>query len=267
MGQQRTEPADAGKNRVLSALLKGLALGAGTGIVGLLISVLPFGVQLEQNFGLDWLFGLRGARQPPGDVVVISIDKASADALDLPNKPWKWPRALHASLIEKLAQANARVVAFDVFFEEPQLAADDHAFARAIEEAGNVVLFEYLDTEEIPHTGKSDDVLIPQIEKLKPPIPALARSAAALAPFPLPAVPEKKTQVWTFKPGAGDVPTLPVVAFQIFALHARDEFLALLLETSASPVGKLTTDSLGVLPAQGIRELTQSLRGIFKATH
>ncbi|MFB3081983.1 MAG: CHASE2 domain-containing protein [Gammaproteobacteria bacterium] len=258
VGQQRTELADSGKTAAFPGLLKGLALGAGTGIVGLLISALPFGQTLEENVGLDWLFGLRGVKQPPADVVVVSIDKASADALDLPNKPWKWPRALHASLIEKLVQANARVIAFDVFFEEPQRDRDDQPFARAIEEAGNVVLFEYLDTKNPPRTGQSDAVLI-----TKRPIPVLARSAAALAPFPLPAVPEKKTQVWTFK-GAGDVPTLPVVAFQIFALHAHDEFLALLLEASASHACKLTTDYLGVLQTQGVRKLIQKLREDFQ---
>ena len=87
MGQQRTEPTDLGKRRVLSTLFKGLALGTATGIVGLLISALPFGQNLEENVGLDWLFKLRGVRQPPAEVVVVSIDKASADALDLPNEP------------------------------------------------------------------------------------------------------------------------------------------------------------------------------------
>ena len=82
VGQQRTEPTDSGKRGVLSTLLKGLALGTAIGIVGLLISALPFGQNLEENVGLDWLFKLRGVRQPPAEVVVVSIDKASADALE-----------------------------------------------------------------------------------------------------------------------------------------------------------------------------------------
>ena len=86
------------------------------GIAGVLISVLPLGSQLEDKFGLDLLFILRGVRPPPSDVVIVSIDKESADELNLPDDPRKWPRSIYASLTEKLSSAGAAVIAFDVFF-------------------------------------------------------------------------------------------------------------------------------------------------------
>ena len=265
VGQQRTEPTDSGKRRVLSTLFKGLVLGTATGIVGLLITALPFGQNLEENVGLDWLFKLRGVRQPPAEVVVVSIDKASADALDLPNQPRKWPRSKHATLIKKLIEAGASVIAFDIIFDEPRSPEDDTAFAKAVSEAGNVVLFEYLKKESVPisdRAGAPTGELA--IETLVPPIPQLARSAVALAPFPLPKVPAKVSQVWAFKTGAGDVPTMPVIVFQIFALSAYDQLLTLLREVSPTHAAKLPPDRETVMHTKGVEELSRGLRAILK---
>jgi CHASE2 domain-containing sensor protein len=63
------------------------------GIAGVGINVAPLGSELEENFGLDLLFTLRGVRQAPADVVIVSIDKESADELGLPDDPRKWPRS------------------------------------------------------------------------------------------------------------------------------------------------------------------------------
>jgi adenylate cyclase len=240
-------------------------LGTATGIVGLLISALPFGQNLEENVGLDWLFKLRGVRQPPPEVVVVSIDKASTDALDLPNKPRKWPRYKHALLIKKLIEAGARVIAFDIIFDEPRSPEDDTAFAKAVSEAGNVVLFEYLKKESVPisdRAGTPTGELA--IERLVPPIPQLARSAVALAPFPLPDLPVKVSQVWTFKTGAGDVPTMPVIVFQIFALSAYDQLLTLLRAVSPTHAAKLPRDRKTVLRTKGVEALSRNLRTILK---
>src|SRR5207237_5117974 len=70
-----------------------------------------------------------------------------------------------------------------------------------------------------------------QIERVSPPIPILEQAALAHAPFPLP----KESRVntfWSFKSSAGDSPTLPVIAFQIYAFDAYDDFLGLLRPVS-----------------------------------
>jgi adenylate cyclase len=84
-----------------------------TGVLGLVLSALPAGLDLEEHLGLNILFTLRGPTPAPADVVVVSLDKASADALQLPSDPVRWPRLMHARLTDNLARAGARVIAFD----------------------------------------------------------------------------------------------------------------------------------------------------------
>src|SRR6266542_3519839 len=116
-------------------LWKAIALGFLVGIVGLIVSPFRFSLGVEENAGLGLLFKLRGAGKPPGDAVVISIDRESSEQLGVPDNPDKWPRSLHARLTEILAREGARVVSFDLHFIEPRVAKDDIAFAEAMKKA------------------------------------------------------------------------------------------------------------------------------------
>ena len=89
------------------------------GILGVIASILPIGLDLEENIGLHVLFGLRGVRKPPSDVVIVSLDKVSTDNLNLPAEPQKWPRYFHANLTESLAKHGAAVIVFDMMFDKP----------------------------------------------------------------------------------------------------------------------------------------------------
>lgn len=104
--------------------------------ITLLLSQMPFFTVLELK-GLDLLFILRGPLPPPESVIIVAIDEASMAEI---GQQWPWPRSLHAQLIQKLKQAGARAIGFDVLFSEPSQAAEDQAFARAVQESGNVVL-------------------------------------------------------------------------------------------------------------------------------
>jgi Adenylate cyclase, family 3 (some proteins contain HAMP domain) len=248
----------------MSCLFKAVTVGFLTGVLGLLLSLMPVVFELEENVGLDILFKLRGTRQVPSNVIIVSIDKASAVRLNLPNDPGKWPRSLHARLTESLSQAGAVVIAFDINFDKARSAADDQAFADAIRQARNVVLFEYLSRETVPVTDKRGPPRgTLHIETRVPPIPPLAQAAVALAPFPLPKVPVKVSQYWTFKTGASDTPTLPVVAFQIFALEVYDEFVRLLAQVSPSQAASLPRDREAILTTTGVGEFVRVLRDIF----
>ena len=86
----------------MSRWSKAIIIGLLTSLLGL--GLLPFGHQLEENVGVDLLFRLRGAREAPSDVLIVSIDKVSAAHLNLPPEPAKWPRTLHAHLTEYLAE-------------------------------------------------------------------------------------------------------------------------------------------------------------------
>ena len=235
------------------------------GILGVIASLAPMVLDLEENLGLNLLFRLRGIRKPPSDVIIVSLDRVSVDTLNLPADPDKWPRFLHANLTESLSQKGAAVIVFDMMFHEPGPLEQDNLFAQAIQNAGNVVLCECLKKVTAPlidkkgkHTGK----LI--IERAVPPTPLLARSALALAPFPLPKVPVRVNQYWTFKTEAGDTPTLPVTVFQIFAFEMYDEFIRLLEKISPSKSEKLLRDKDEIILNRWIEENILILRDIFR---
>jgi adenylate cyclase len=243
-------------------LLKATMLGLLMGVLGLALALIPFGHDLEENVGLEVLFKLRGTRQAPADVVIVGIDDISTTALNLPNDPAKWPRSHHARLTDILAQAGAVTIAFDMKFAEARLPEHDQLFADAIHQARNVILFEYLARETLPLTDQSGSPLGHlHLERRVPPIPLLAQAAVALAPFPLPKVPVRVSQYWAFKTAAADVPTLPVVALQLFALGVYDEFLHLLKQVSPSQAAMLPPHSSAIMTTtmegtvQGIRDI------------
>jgi adenylate cyclase len=246
-------------------ILKATVLGLLTGVLGLVLGLLPFGHDLEENIGLEVLFKLRGTRQAPADVVIVGIDDLSAAALNLPNDPVKWPRSHHARLTEILAQAGAAIIAFDVRFAETRVPGHDQLFADAIHQARNVILFEYLARETLPLTDQSGSPMGHlYLERRVPPIPLLAKAAVALAPFPLPKVPVRVSQYWTFKTAAADVPTLPVVALQLFAIGAYDEFLHLLKQVSPARAAMLPPHG-GAILTTGIEGTVRGIRDIFNA--
>jgi adenylate cyclase len=209
---------------------------------------------------LQWLFRMRGVKQPPDQVVVIAIDRHSAAELDLPSKPSAWPRSLHARLIEGLVKAGAEVIVFDLSFETVSAPGEDQALAAAMRQAGNVVLVDALREETVPlpdKTGGSRKEL--RIEKQIPPIPLLEDAAVAHAAFPLPKA-SRVNAYWTFKASAGDSPALPVVAFQVYGLRVYEKFLALLQETMPARAVKLPASRDAVIASHAIPELMLTLR-------
>jgi adenylate cyclase len=74
---------------MLTRLLKALPLGVLIAITGLAISFFQFTHDFEEDTGLGLLFKLRGARPAPSDAVVVSIDKDSADQLNISENPEK----------------------------------------------------------------------------------------------------------------------------------------------------------------------------------
>jgi len=236
--------------------LKGLALGLVIALLGSVATSVPRVSEIEQDFELRWLFHLRGATDAPTDVVIVAMGEKSAQELGVASKPSEWPRNLHAQLVERLARAGARLICFDLTFDTPSpTPQDDLEFAAAIRAAANVVLTDSLRQETAQHaseTGQKIGELL--IEKVTPPIPLLEDAALAHAPFPLP----KESRVnafWTFKTSAGDSPTLPAIALQIYAFDIYDDFRALLRRVApdlalAPPVAKaigVPSDAAGLV--------------------
>lgn len=251
---------------MMSRLFKAILLGVLIGIIGLAISPLRFMQSFEENAGLGLLFKLRGARQAPSDAVVISIDKESSEHLNLPDNPEKWPRSLHARLIDKLVKAGARVVAFDLHFIEPRVAEDDRLFAGAIRRAGNVVLCEPLKLKEVPLSeGSESDAMGHTIVKVVKPLELLSQPAAATAPFTLPRIPFKVNQYWTFETDAGDSPTIPAVALQLFTMQAYGDFISLLEKVNPEKAKKLPRDGAAAVKTTDMKDLMNAIRYVFES--
>ena len=133
-----------------------LAVALAVATISAAICWTPASEFLERNIGLGWLFRLRGPIEPPGEVVLVTISPSVAARIFLPNDaekihrcedirfgvrpsthvglptmPSRWPRCLHATLIDKLTRAGARTIVFDVLFRPrpplPGLAPDPNA--------------------------------------------------------------------------------------------------------------------------------------------
>jgi len=250
---------------MMSRITKGALLGIAVGILGGVASLTPSGLKLEESLGLEILFRLRGHRTPPPEVVVVSIDKESSDKLDLSGNEKRWPRFLHAALTESLAKRGAAVIAFDLFFEQSGESGEDRAFAEAMRKAGNVLLGERLQSEKLTIPGRMGkagaDI---EITRRIPPIP-LFGDAAASAPYPLPKVPRKVCSDWTFWTTAEEspAPTLPVVAFQLYALPVYPDFLRLLEEEFPDEARVLPRTAEDIVRLKQIKGVILGVREIF----
>jgi adenylate cyclase len=229
----------------------------------------PLVVDLETKLGLNWLFKLRGPIQPPEDVVVIGINSLSLQdlgidtiAIDQHISRGTLPpgtRALHAKLVNQLAAAGAKVIVFDINFDKTRDLYQDLEFAKSIKKAGNVVLFESLNVKNPKRLGIENPIGL-SILRRQPPISTFAHEAAATAPFPLPKLPVQLSQLWLFKGSAGGLPTLPVVALQVYAEPYQKDWLHLLgLELDFNNTSWRLTSRQGDLPttAQLIRHYRQ----------
>ena len=95
---------------------------------------------------------------PPSDkIIIIAIDNRSLSAIG----KWPWPRSVHAHLLDQLAKAQPKAVAYDVLFTEPS--SDDAELAKAIERARPVYL-----PARFEEAGNGDHDLrgIPPVEPL-----------------------------------------------------------------------------------------------------
>lgn len=192
-----------------------------TALVGGVLILSPAGSALDQGLGLSWIFKLRGPVPAPSDVLVVSVDEASAVQLDQPTRLRDWDHSLHADLVHRLSARGATAIVFDVFFNTSMSNNNDIEFAREIEQSKRVVLVQHVARDQ------HDQITI---DRLINPIPGLSSAAIGLAPFPLPKIGNRFGHFWTFYSGVKESPTLPVVALQVhtLGLYGDDNFLALL---------------------------------------
>ena len=104
-------------------------------VVSIVVLVLARGDLMQSLERKAYDLGVNAASRPPSDkVAVIAIDKASLDNIGR----WPWSRDIMAEMVDKLAQARAKVIATTVFFSEPQRDPGLDYVNRAIEACGVV---------------------------------------------------------------------------------------------------------------------------------
>lgn len=244
--------------------LNGLIVGTTIGLIGVLIAATPTGSAFEQNIGLAWLFKVRGAIEPPPDVAVVAINNRAIEGLDLSTLPRDWPRSIHAHLVRKLVERGASAIIFDMDFQRPKEAKHDLKFANAIAKSKRVILFQRLEGKRQPVidiNGQQTGTI--WVEKMIPPIPELANSARALAPFPVPKVQVDIFQFWTFKSSADNYGTLPSAALQVHALRVYDQWLEILRGVDPEFANQLPPSDTDLVNATDTRDLMRQLRQAF----
>jgi|CXWL01.1.fsa_nt_gi adenylate cyclase len=249
----------------MTGILKALAWGCAVGVVGLVFSFTHMARGFEEDLGLDLLFKLRGIQQPPPEAVVVSIDRDSAENLKIPDNPDKWPRSVHARLVDTLLRAGAKAITFDVHFIEPKITEDDQLFEQAIRRAGNVVLADAMRAKDIPISSAGNGASgTTNIVKLTKPFEPFAKAATGTAPFVLPRIPFKVNQYWTFQQGAGDAPTFPVVALQQYGWEGFGDLVQLVKQVNPAYAEKLPSDVEKERITRGLVGIIRDLRDLFE---
>ncbi|NJL99632.1 MAG: adenylate/guanylate cyclase domain-containing protein [Synechococcaceae cyanobacterium SM2_3_2] len=140
-----------------------LLLGAGSGL--LLLGLQHWDPLVWSDHGLQsQFFSWRGPQPPHPDVVILAIDDSSQNledlftAAEIADNPrlaqmtrWPWPREVFAAALDQLGAAGARVVAFDLIFDQPSVYGpeDDQRFAAAIATHRQRTLFGVSRSEDV----------------------------------------------------------------------------------------------------------------------
>ena len=114
--------------------------------------------------GAKAVFFATQSNQASGQLHVVEIDAASLAKIDR----WPWPRRHYASLVQRLSDAGARSITFDVDFSAPSDPEDDARFAAALSRSKTTVALPTFAQQARSQGGRVLDSL---------PIPALRENA------------------------------------------------------------------------------------------
>ena len=121
-----------GRSRRESRLRRASLLAIGAGLLFMAWAIFFSPLRSLQNLIADALFV-----EGPGskNIAIVAIDDAS---LDRYGRLGEWPRSLHATAVQNLHEAGARVIVYDILFADE--GEGDEALAQAMLAADNVVL-------------------------------------------------------------------------------------------------------------------------------
>ena len=133
---------------------------AAASVLALLLTLCGLGNGFEQE-GRDLRDSL--SRRPvSGDILLIAIDGASLKTYDR----WPWPRDLYAQLIDRLGQAGAESIAFDVDFSARSTPAADQSLAEAIERSpATIILPTFRQRDSNAPSGFIENLPLPELRR------------------------------------------------------------------------------------------------------
>lgn len=172
------------------------------------LSITPTALHWDRHIGLQVFFNARGHLPAPHNALLLTIDRKAAQALHLPPQIVRWPRQQYAKIIQRLNTFGAKNIVLDIAFKESR-PEQDHLLAKAIRDAGNVILFTYMQrhTRRLPNNQGVLDIQRP----LYPPV-ILHDAALASASFTLPTRPSHVTTTPILRDyGHGLEPTQPLI--------------------------------------------------------
>jgi adenylate cyclase len=141
---RRPQRARHSSNRRLRVVLILLAGG-----FGLAVGAAVYATDVMRRLELltvDARFDARGPQAPPDDLVVVGIDAKTFSAY--PFTPYPFPRRKHANVIERLVDAGARVIAYDIqFTERSRSQRDDLMLIDAAAKARNRIVLATTETD------------------------------------------------------------------------------------------------------------------------
>jgi adenylate cyclase len=184
-----------------------LGIGALSAVLAGAFGLLPIVQTIElKTYDLRVAATARPAA-PAGNISLVWIDNDSIRRMEPLVGRWPWPRLVHATVIDYLAAAGAKVIAYDILFTERDMrkfmVADtewtgeesDAALVESTRKAGNVVHAAEASSEELadPSRAIAENLDAPALNVsipspgcvqprplLRPPFPALAQVSRAI---------------------------------------------------------------------------------------
>ena len=131
-----------------------------TAVAGIIFGLIGFGEIAEDLLragrnSLHW-------HKASGNIVLVTIDNEALKDVGR----WPWPRRYHAQLTDRLTEAGANRIFFDIGFFGPSNTVDDRILAESLKRSGKVVLASR--TRGGPGAGERENAV---------PLPAFAQAA------------------------------------------------------------------------------------------
>ena len=120
------------------------------------------GVAAAIDRALDPIRFSTWSQEPSGRLVIVELDAATAAAI----KRWPWPRDHYAAAVDRLREAGASSIIFDVDLSSPSTLDGDRAFAAALARSGGLVALPTFAQQANSRDRRSIDTLpLPQFRK------------------------------------------------------------------------------------------------------